>query len=82
LQTPSFDASSNSTPSNPLNILNSLVYQASPNAPIIDIVDALREHSEMYRIGDTHLSDPGNKIAGEYGREKLAALLTTTALGT
>jgi hypothetical protein len=66
----------------PLNILNSLVYQAFPNAPIIDMVDALRGHSEIYRIGDTHLSDLGNKMAGEYVGKKLAALLATIGLRT
>jgi len=66
----------------PLNVLHSLVYQAVPDAPTIEVVNALRGHSAMYRIGDTHLSDLGNKIAGEYGREKRAALLTATALGT
>jgi len=42
----------------PLNVLHSLIYQALPDAPIIEVVDALRAHSEMYRIGDTHLSGP------------------------
>jgi hypothetical protein len=64
-----------------LNSLHSLVYQALPNAPIIEVVDALRGHSDMYRIGDTHLSDLGNKIAGEYVGEKLVRLLATTGLG-
>jgi hypothetical protein len=35
----------------------------------------------MYRMGDTHLSDLGNKIAGEYVGEKLVGLLRTTGLG-
>jgi len=65
----------------PLNSLHSVVYQALPNAPIIEVVDALRGHSDMYRIGDTHLSDLGNKIAGEYVGEKLVRLLATTGLG-
>ena len=65
----------------PLNSLHSLVYQALPNAPIIEVVDALRGHSDMYRRGDTHLSDLGNKIAGEYVGEKLVRLLATTGLG-
>jgi lysophospholipase L1-like esterase len=64
----------------PLNVLHSLVYQAVPDAPTIEVVNALRGHSAMYRIGDTHLSDLGNKIAGEYVGEKLAALLATTDL--
>jgi hypothetical protein len=65
----------------PLDSLHSLVYQALPNVPIIDVVDVLRGHPEMYRMGDTHLSDLGNKIAGEYVGEKLARLLRTTGLG-
>ena len=44
-------------------------------------LDALRGHSDMYRRGDTHLSDLGNKIAGEYVGEKLVRLLATTGLG-
>jgi hypothetical protein len=65
----------------PLDSLHSLVYQALPNVPIIDVVDVLRGHPDMYRMGDTHLSDLGNKIAGEYVGEKLARLLRTTGLG-
>jgi hypothetical protein len=61
--------------------LHALVHQAVPNTPIIEVVEALRGHSDMYRMGDTHLSDLGNKVAGEYVGEKLVGLLATTRLG-
>jgi len=65
----------------PLNSLHALVHQAVPNTPIIEVVEALREHSNMYRIDDSHLSDLGNKVAGEYVGEKLVGLLANTRLG-
>jgi hypothetical protein len=65
----------------PLNSLRALVYQAVPNTPIIEVVEALRGHPGMYRVGDTHLSDLGNKVAGEYVGEKLVGLLASTRLG-
>jgi hypothetical protein len=66
----------------PLNLLHSLVYRALPKRAVIEVVDALRGHSEMYRIEDTHLSDLGNKIAGEYVGETLVGLLPTTGVGS
>ncbi len=65
----------------PLHLLSALVYQAVPNTPVIDVAEALRGRSGMYRIGDTHLSDLGNKIAGDYVGEKLVGLLAKTRLG-
>ena len=64
-----------------LNSLHALVYQAVPSTPIIEVVEALRGYSDVYRVGDTHLSDLGNKVAGEYVGEKLVGLLATTTLG-
>jgi lysophospholipase L1-like esterase len=66
----------------PLNLLHSLVYPALLKRPVIEVVDALRGHSEMYRMEDTHLSDLGNKIAGEYVGERLVGLLATTGVGS
>jgi hypothetical protein len=65
----------------PLDALHSLIYKALPNTPIIDAMDAVRGHSEMYRSGDTHLSDLGNKISGEYVGQKLAGVLRTMGSG-
>lgn len=65
----------------PLDSLYALVYQAVPDTPIIEVVEALGGHSDMYRIADTHLSDLGNKVAGEYVGEKLVGLLATTKRG-
>jgi hypothetical protein len=64
----------------PINSLHALVYQAAPNVPIIEVADTLRGRSGMYRVGDTHLSDLGNKIAGEYVGDKLVGLLATMHL--
>ncbi len=64
----------------PLHSLHALIYQAVPNTPMIEVLEALRGHSEMYRIDDTHLSDLGNKIAGEYVGDKLVRLFTTRSL--
>ena len=62
----------------PLASLYGLVHEAAPHTPIIEVAEVLRERSGMYRVGDTHLSDLGNKIAGEYVGEKLVNLLATT----
>jgi len=43
--------------------------------PVLDTTEVLRGTSENYRSGDTHLSDLGNVVAGEWVGERLAALL-------
>ncbi len=65
----------------PLNSLHTLIYQALPNTPIMEVAPVLRDRSDVYRVEDTHLSDLGNKIAGEYVGEKLVELLATVLRG-
>ena len=43
--------------------------------PVIDATDALRGGSAHYRESDTHLSDPGNALAGRFVGERLAQIL-------
>ena len=43
--------------------------------PVLDTAEVLRGGSEHYRSGDTHLSDLGNVVAGEWVGERLATLL-------
>jgi hypothetical protein len=43
--------------------------------PVLDTTEALSGGSEYYRSGDTHLSDLGNLMAGEWVGERLATLL-------
>ena len=43
--------------------------------PVFDTAEVLRGGSEHYRGGDTHLSDLGNLVAGEWVGERLATLL-------
>ncbi len=44
-------------------------------SPVLDTTELLRGGSEHYRIVDTHLSDLGNRVAGEWVGERLATLL-------
>jgi len=64
----------------PLRRLYTLVYQAVPDSPIVDVGSELKGRSGMFRSGDTHLSDLGNTIAGSYVGKKLARLLAKTRL--
>jgi hypothetical protein len=43
--------------------------------PVLDATGALDDGSANYRPSDTHLSDPGNVVAGRFVGEKLAQLL-------
>jgi hypothetical protein len=43
--------------------------------PVLDTTEVLRGGSEHYRKVDTHLSDLGNRVAGEWVGERLATLL-------
>ena len=43
--------------------------------PVLDTTEVLSGGSEYYRSGDTHLSDLGNLVAGEWVGERLATLL-------
>ncbi len=49
--------------------------------PVLDTTEVLRGGSEYYRSGDTHLSDLGNVVAGEWVGERLATLLFPTGEG-
>ena len=60
-----------------LRSLNALVYRAVPGTMVIEIAEVLQGRPGMYGQGDTHLSDLGNKIAGEYVGEKLHGWLPT-----
>jgi hypothetical protein len=49
--------------------------------PVLDTTEVLRGASENYRSGDTHLSDLGNVVAGEWVGERLATLLSSPGEG-
>jgi len=49
--------------------------------PVLDTTEVLSGGSEHYRSGDTHLSDLGNLVAGEWVGERLATLLFPPAEG-
>ena len=49
--------------------------------PVLDTTEVLRGASENYRSDDTHLSDLGNVVAGEWVGERLATLLFSTGEG-
>jgi hypothetical protein len=61
--------------------LSTLVYQAVPDSPVVEVATELQSRSGMFRAGDTHLSDLGNKIAGSYVGKELVGLLTKTGFG-
>ena len=44
-------------------------------APVVDATPALTDGSVNYRPSDTHLSDPGNVVAGRFVGEQLAEIL-------
>ena len=49
--------------------------------PVLDTTEVLSGGSEHYRSGDTHLSDLGNLVAGEWVGERLATLLFSPGEG-
>ena len=59
----------------PYRRLYTLVHQAVPDVPVIEVTTELQDRSGMFRANDTHLSDLGNKIAGTYVGKKLVDLL-------
>jgi hypothetical protein len=65
----------------PLRQLSKLVYQAVPGSPVLDVATELRGRSGMYRSGDTHLSDLGNKLVGSYVGKEMVNLLAKAGIG-
>lgn len=64
----------------PLRQLSKLVYQAVPGVPVLDVANALRGRTGMYRFGDTHLSDLGNTLVGSYVGKEMVKLLAPSRI--
>jgi hypothetical protein len=64
-----------------LERLRRWIRESVQGAPVLDTAEVLSGASEHYRSGDTHLSDLGNLVAGEWVGERLAALLSPSRHG-
>jgi len=64
-----------------LRSLYTLVYQTLSDTPVLEVAEALQGRAGMYRADDTHLSDLGNIIAGNYVGKRLFELLANTGVG-
>jgi hypothetical protein len=50
----------------PSRILRAYLFEHLPGVTIWDTTESLRGHIGMYRLNDTHLSDAGNVVVGEW----------------
>ena len=64
-----------------LRSLRKVIYESVPDIPVIELDPVLRQHPGVYRRDDTHLSDEGNKITGEYVAHQIAPLLKIRGSG-
>ncbi len=55
--------------------LRNVVRESLPGVNVFDVFDALDARAALYRRADTHLSDLGNVVAGEWVAEQLAGML-------
>ena len=55
----------------PSRVLRAYLFEHLPGVTIWDTTELLRGHTGMYRLNDTHLSDAGNVVVGEWVGERL-----------